>query len=191
MIGSGLEGAGLESRVASRAASAISDDAAAVRAVIEAYGDRLAAADVAGFVSRYTGNAAVMQPELETVVGSQQLTVTYDAAFENMRLDFTFRFGDITVKGDLAAVGADRAIHVPADAGAVRRGLLRHLASPPPGFGHVPHPLAVAERDAAPAPPTSTCPYRGRAGRRRLRSRPRACSGRRRCWRSRLRPPMH
>jgi ketosteroid isomerase-like protein len=41
------------------------------RAVIVAYGDRLAAADVAGVVSQYAGNAAVMQPELETVVGSQ------------------------------------------------------------------------------------------------------------------------
>ena len=35
MIGSDLEGADLESRVASRAASATSDDAAAVRAVIQ------------------------------------------------------------------------------------------------------------------------------------------------------------
>jgi ketosteroid isomerase-like protein len=77
-----------------------------VRAVIEAYGDRLAAADVADVVSQYTGNAAVMQPELETVVGSQRLTATYDATFENMRLDFTFRFDDITVEGDLAAVRA-------------------------------------------------------------------------------------
>ena len=72
MIGADLERADLESRMASWAASAISDDAAAVRAVIEAHGDRLAAADVAGVVSQYTGNAAVMQPELETVVGSQQ-----------------------------------------------------------------------------------------------------------------------
>ena len=62
--------------MASWAASAISDDAAAVRAVIEAYGDRLAAADVVGVVSQYTCNATVMQPELETVVGSQQLTAT-------------------------------------------------------------------------------------------------------------------
>lgn len=76
MIGSDLEGADLESRVASWAASATSDDAASVRAVIEAYGDRLAAADVAGVVSQHTGNAAVMQPQLETVVGSQQLTAT-------------------------------------------------------------------------------------------------------------------
>jgi len=106
MIGSDLEGADLESRVASWAASAIGDDAAAVRAVIEAYDDRLAAAAVAGVVSQYSGNAAVMQPELETVVGSQWLMATCDAAFENMRLDFTFRFDDITVKGDLAAVRA-------------------------------------------------------------------------------------
>ena len=60
MIGSDLEGADQESRVASWVAGATSDDAAAVRAVIEAYGDRLAAADVAGVVSKYTGNAAVM-----------------------------------------------------------------------------------------------------------------------------------
>ena len=40
MISSDLEGADPESRVASWAASATSDDAAAVRAVIEAYGDR-------------------------------------------------------------------------------------------------------------------------------------------------------
>ena len=106
MIGSDLEGADPESRVASWAASATSDDAAAVRAVIEAHGDRLAAADVAGVVSQYTRNAAVMRPELETVVGSQRLTATYDAASENMRLDFTFRFDDITVKGGLAAVRA-------------------------------------------------------------------------------------
>jgi ketosteroid isomerase-like protein len=45
-----------------------------------------------------------MQPGLETVVGSQQLTATYDAALENMRLDFTFRSDDITIQGDLAAV---------------------------------------------------------------------------------------
>jgi uncharacterized protein (TIGR02246 family) len=100
----GLGSAGLERRVAGWVAGATVDDAAAVRAVIEAYGDRLAAADVAGVVSQFTGNAATMQPGLETVVGSQQLTATYDAALENMRLDFTFRSDDITVQGDLAAV---------------------------------------------------------------------------------------
>lgn len=105
MIGSDLEGADLESRVASWAASAISDDAAAVRAVIEAYGDWRRPMWPAPSAST-PGTAAVMQPELETVVGSQQLTATYDAAFENMRREFTFRFDDITVKGDLAAVRA-------------------------------------------------------------------------------------
>ena len=184
MISSDLEGADLESRVAGRAASATSDDAAAVRAVIEAHGDWLAAADVAGVVSQYTGNAAVMQPELETVIGSQQLTATYAAAFENMRLDFTFRFDDITVKGDLAAVratsqgtitirpryGRDATSASPA---AVRSGThgatgrsrstctsrcrsSQEGAAPAssesatPGSGHFPHPLAVAEHDAAP-----------------------------------------
>ncbi len=55
----------------------------------------------------------------------------------------------------------DHAVHVPADAGAVRRGLLRHLASPPPGFGHFPHPLAVAEHDAAPAVTLIYLPVQG------------------------------
>jgi ketosteroid isomerase-like protein len=105
MIGSDLEGADLESRAAGWAASVISDDAAAVRTVIEAYGDRPTAANLVGAVSQCTGNAAVMQPGLETVVESQQFAATYDA-FENMRLDFTFRFDDITVKGDLAAARA-------------------------------------------------------------------------------------
>jgi hypothetical protein len=52
MIGSDLEGVELESRAGNWATSAIRDDAAAVRAVIEAYGDRLAAADVAGHIRR-------------------------------------------------------------------------------------------------------------------------------------------
>src|SRR5450755_429791 len=167
-------GADLESRVASWAASAISDDAAAVRAVIEAYGDRLAAADVVGVVSQYTCNAVVTQPELETVVGSQQLTARYDAAFETcawtLRSDSTTSPSKATsrqsgqqargrsgsalparrnqrVSGSCSFRNArgppeDHAVHVPADAGAVRRGLLRHLASPPPDFGHAPQPLA-------------------------------------------------
>jgi hypothetical protein len=52
----------------------------------------LAAADVTGVVSQDTGNAAVMQPELETIAGSQQLTAIYDAAFDmclDLRSDST------------------------------------------------------------------------------------------------------
>ena len=205
MIGSDLEGADLENRVASWAASAISDDAAAVRAVIEAYGDRLAAADVAGTVSQYTRNTAVMQPELQTVVGSQQLTATYAAAFDNMRLDFTFRFDDITVKGDLAAVRATSQDHDPryrrdatsASPAAARSGThgatgksrstctsrcrsSQEGAAPASSESSTrlrarSAAACVTEHDAAPATPTSTCPYRGRAGRRR-RSRSRPCA---------------
>jgi hypothetical protein len=51
----------------------------------------------------------------------------------------------------------------------VRRGLLRHLAAPPPGLGHAARPRAVDEPGADPATPMFTCPYRGRAGRRRRR----------------------
>jgi hypothetical protein len=46
---------------------------------------RLAAADVVGIASQYTGNAAVTQPELDIVVGSQQLTATYDADLAAVR----------------------------------------------------------------------------------------------------------
>jgi hypothetical protein len=73
MIGSDLEGADLESQVASWAASATTDDAAAVRAVIEAYGDQLAAALAVGVVNQYTGNAAVMQPSSEPSYGVSSL----------------------------------------------------------------------------------------------------------------------
>ena len=90
MISSGVEGAGPESRVAGWAASAAGDDAAAARAVIEAYGGRLAAADVAGVVSQHAGRAAVMQPGLETAVNgdlapvraASQETITIRAAGE-------------------------------------------------------------------------------------------------------------
>jgi len=178
MIGSDLEGADLESRVASWAASATGDDAAAVRAVIEADGDRLAAADVAGAVSQYTGNAAVMQPWLETVVGSQQLTATEDAAFENLRSDSTTSPSKVTsgqsgqqargrsrsplparrnqrVSGSCSFWNArrpleDHAVRVPAVAGAVE-------GAAPASSGSATRirarsaSLAVAEHDAAPA----------------------------------------
>jgi hypothetical protein len=52
MIGADLEGADLEGRMVSWAASAISDDVPAARAVIEAHSGRRAAADVAGVASR-------------------------------------------------------------------------------------------------------------------------------------------
>jgi hypothetical protein len=41
------------------------------------------------------------------------------------------------------------------------RGLLRHLASPSPGFGRVPHPLAIAEHDVASAVTLIYLPVQG------------------------------
>jgi hypothetical protein len=62
MIGSDLGGADLESRAAGWAASVISDDAAAVRTVIEAYGDRPAAANLVGGVSQCTATPLSCSP---------------------------------------------------------------------------------------------------------------------------------
>jgi hypothetical protein len=90
MIGSDLEGADLESRVASWAASATSDDAAAT----------------------HGGHWKITQ-------------YMYQQLPEQSR------------------------------------GLLRHLASPPAGFGHVPHPFGVAEHDAAPTVTLIYLPVQG------------------------------
>jgi len=80
MIGSDLEGADLESRVTSCAASATSDDATAVRAVIEAYGGRLAAADVAGVVSQFDDITVKGDPA--AVGATSQGTITIRATSE-------------------------------------------------------------------------------------------------------------
>jgi hypothetical protein len=121
MIDPGLAGADLESRVASWAASGISGDAAAVRAVIEAHGDRLAAADVTGATGRSRS------PRTSRCRSSQE--------------------------------GA-----APSASESAARIRVRSASA------------AVAEHDAAPSTPMSSCPYRGRAGRRRRsRSRPGAC----------------
>lgn len=110
MIGPDLEGADLESRVAGWATSAISDDAAAVRAVIEAYGDRETTSRQSGQQARGRSRSAL-------------------PARRNQRVSGSYSFWN--ARGLLEG----HAVHVPADAGAVRRGLLRHLASPPPGVG--------------------------------------------------------
>ncbi len=79
-------------------------DELAIKSVIEAYGDRLRAADVRGVVDLYTATAAVMQPEQETAVGTQQLTAAYQSGFDSLGIDVTFNCEDILAKGDLAAV---------------------------------------------------------------------------------------
>jgi uncharacterized protein (TIGR02246 family) len=79
-------------------------DEAAIRKVIDAYGDRLRASDVRAVVDLYTDTAAVMQPELETTVGKQQLAAAYDSVFATMILDFTFELEEVLADGDIAAV---------------------------------------------------------------------------------------
>ncbi len=166
MIGSDLEGAGLESRVASWAASATSDDAAAVRAVIEAYGDRLAAADVGRRRQSVHGNAAVMQPSSKPSYGVSSLrphrtllsrtcawTLRSDSTTSpskassgqsgrqargdhdpRYRRDATRRLRQLFVLERTEANGRSRRT-CSSSCRSSRRGLLRHLASPPPGSG--------------------------------------------------------
>jgi len=174
MIGSDLEGADLESRVASCAASAISDDAAAAR------GDRGLWRPAGGGrcgrrrqpVHRQRSRHAARAPNRRResaaddhirrhfrqhapgLLRSDSTTSPSKAtsrqsgqqargrsrsalpARRNQRVSGSCSFWN--ARGPLE----NHAVHVPADAGAVRRGLLRHLASPPPGFGHAPQPLA-------------------------------------------------
>ena len=77
---------------------------AAITKVIDAYGDRLRASDVSGVVDLYTDTAAVMQPDLPTTTGKQQLTAAYEGAFAHMALDFTFQIEEIIADGGIAAV---------------------------------------------------------------------------------------
>jgi hypothetical protein len=194
MIGSDLDGADLQSRVASWAASAASDDAAAVRAVIEvlwrpADGGRCGRRRQPVHRQRRRHAARARNRRRES------------AAYCHIRRHFRERTPglyvpmrrhrrqrrprgsqsnkpggrsrsappttrDQRVSGSYSFWNArrpleDHAVHVPAVAGAVRRGLLRHLASPLLGFGHVPHPLAVAQHDAVPAVALIYLPVQG------------------------------
>jgi ketosteroid isomerase-like protein len=77
-------------------------DAAAVRGVIEAYGERLAAGDVDGIVALCTPDAVVMAPDLPAAVGSEQLAATYAAALEACGMEYRFEFDGVDVRGDSA-----------------------------------------------------------------------------------------
>jgi hypothetical protein len=182
MIGSDLEGADLESQVASWAASATSDDAAAVRAVIEACGDRLAAADVDGVVSQYTGNAAVMQvrarnrrresaayghigrcfrehaPGLYVPIrrhhrqrrprgsqGNKPGTITIRATGETQPA----RLRQLFVLERTEATGRSRSTCT-SSCRSSQEGTAPASSQSAIRIRHVPHPLAVAEHDAAP-----------------------------------------
>jgi uncharacterized protein (TIGR02246 family) len=79
-------------------------DEGTIRRVIDTYAERLRAADVDGAVALFTDTAALMQPDQEIAVGTQQLTAAYRSGFEVMDIDATFEVEEILVKGDLAAV---------------------------------------------------------------------------------------
>jgi hypothetical protein len=141
MIGSDLEGADLESQVANWAASATSDDAAAVRTVIEALrsdsttSPSKATSGQSGQQARGRSRSALPARRKQRVSGS--------CSFWNGRRPLE-----------------DHAVHVPAVAGAVE-GAAPASSESAPGFGHVPHPLAVAEHDAAPTVTLIYLPVQG------------------------------
>lgn len=80
------------------------DDEAPVRAVIEAYAERLRESDVGAILGLYTDDAAVMQPEYETALGSSAIAVRYEEAFAACTMNETFEFERILVDNDLASV---------------------------------------------------------------------------------------
>ncbi len=80
------------------------EDEQAVREIIDAYADRMRAADVAGIVELYTEDAAVMGPAMPTAVGRQQLHEVYKGALGAVAMDFTFTFDQVVMRDDTAVV---------------------------------------------------------------------------------------
>jgi ketosteroid isomerase-like protein len=93
-VGVGFEGA--------RDAGPERQDENAIRRVIEAYGDRLRAGDVAGIVSLYTHDATVMAPDLATASGTARISDVYTAALDACGMDYKFEFDAVHVSGDSA-----------------------------------------------------------------------------------------
>ena len=83
-------------------AVASNDDDAAVRAILEAYADRLRASDLAGVVDLYAADAAVMAPDIPTTVGREELTTVYKGALNAVAMDFRFEFDEVVIRGDTA-----------------------------------------------------------------------------------------
>lgn len=85
-------------------ATTFQQDQHAIRQAIEAYADRVRESDVDAVIDLYTQDCVVLQPDADTVVGTDALAATYRAAFQATRIDVRFAFDDILVDGDLAAV---------------------------------------------------------------------------------------
>jgi uncharacterized protein (TIGR02246 family) len=84
------------------AAAAATDDASAVRAVIEAYGDSLRRNDIDALAGLFTADAAVMAGGFPTAVGRARITDTYAAALASADMDYTYEFDQVEVTGDTA-----------------------------------------------------------------------------------------
>jgi uncharacterized protein (TIGR02246 family) len=78
------------------------DDATAVRAVIQAYGDSLRLDDVDAVVDLFTTDAAVMADGFPAAVGRAQITDTYASALASVGMDYTYEFDQVETRGDTA-----------------------------------------------------------------------------------------
>jgi uncharacterized protein (TIGR02246 family) len=87
---------------AGAAAAGSADDAAAVRAVIEAYADGLRRGDADAVASLFTADAAVMAGGFPTAAGRSQIAEIYAAAVQAVARDFTYEFDQVQVAGEMA-----------------------------------------------------------------------------------------
>jgi uncharacterized protein (TIGR02246 family) len=78
------------------------DDAAAARAIVEAYGESLRRGDVDAITGLFTADAAIMAAGFPTAAGRAQITGTYTAALAAVGMDFSYEFDQVEVTGDTA-----------------------------------------------------------------------------------------
>ena len=76
---------------------------AAVRAVIESYGELRKAGDVEGLVNLFTREGSVMPPGAPTFVGAEQLREAYEPFRTAIGLECSYEFDEILADGDLAS----------------------------------------------------------------------------------------
>ena len=74
-------------------------DEDAIQRVVGDYGDRLRTGDVAGIGGLYTRDATVMAPDQAAASGSDQITDLYTTALAVCRMDYTFEFDEVQVRG--------------------------------------------------------------------------------------------
>ena len=78
------------------------DDAAGVRAIIEAYGDNLRREEVAALAGLFTADAAIMADGFPAAVGQKEITGIYTSALAAVGMDYTYEFDQVAVTGDTA-----------------------------------------------------------------------------------------